>query len=137
MNDGSRVKAGVRENDVLIEVFCGSVDDCVAAEAGGADRIELNSAMFLGGLTPSVGTLVEARRRVDVPIVTMVRPRAGGFCYTDSEMRVMEHDVRVMLDNGADGIVFGILNEDGTVDKARCERVVKLVGDKEAIFHRA
>lgn len=128
-------------NNVLIEVFCGSVDDCVAAEAGGAERIELNSAMFLGGLTPSVGTLVESKKRVDIPIVAMVRPRAGGFCYTESEMKVMEHDAKVMLDNGADGIVFGILHEDGTVDVERCRRIMDVVrdagGDKEAIFHRA
>lgn len=123
---------------ILIEVCCGSVDDALEAQAGGADRIELNSCLFLGGLTPTAGTLIEAKKRLNIPVIAMVRPRGGGFCYTETEMCVMEHDTVRAIENGADGIVFGILNQDGTIDRARCERIIKLAGNKaDVVFHRA
>lgn len=122
---------------VLIEVCCGSFDDAIEAKNAGADRIELNSSLFFGGLTPSIGSIIESKRNLDIPVIVMVRPRGGGFCYTDSEFKVMEQDVKTALEYGADGIAFGILNEDGTVDVDRCKRLVDLIGDKEAVFHRA
>ena len=70
---------------ILIEVCCGSVDDVVEAERGGADRVELNSAIFLGGLTPSLGSIIEAKKRLNIPVMVMIRPRAGGFCYSQSK----------------------------------------------------
>lgn len=76
-------------SNILIEVCCGSVDDAVAAQAGGADRIELNSTLFLGGLTPSLGCFVETKKRLNIPVMVMIRPRSGGFCYTESEMATM------------------------------------------------
>ena len=79
---------------VIIEVCCGSVDDVVRAAQAGADRVELNSALFVGGLTPSVGAVLEAKARVDIPIISMIRPRAGGFCYTDLEFETMLRDTR-------------------------------------------
>ena len=71
---------------VQLEICCGSLDDAVEAGAGGADRVELCSALFLGGLTPSYGALVEAKRRLTIPVIVMARPRGGGFCYTATEM---------------------------------------------------
>ena len=68
---------------ILLEICCGSIDDALQAQAGGADRIELCSALFLGGLTPSLGTLQYARQQLRIPIIAMVRPRGGGICYTD------------------------------------------------------
>ncbi|GKU27036.1 copper homeostasis protein CutC [Clostridium folliculivorans] len=125
------------KNKMLIEVCCGSVDDAIEAERGGADRIELNSNVMYGGLTPSAGSILEAKERLSIPVVVMIRPREGGFCYTEEEFRVMEKDVKVALQCGADGIVFGILKEDGRIDVDRCKRIVELAGDKEVIFHRA
>lgn len=122
---------------VLIEVCCGSYDDAIEAAKAGADRIELNSSMFLGGLTPSIGTIREARNSIQIPIIVMVRPRGGGFCYTEGEFRVMEQDIVAAIESGADGIAFGVLNADGTVDMQRNRRLIKLIGDKEAVFHRA
>ena len=124
-------------SDVLIEVCCGSVDDVVQAELGGAGRVELNSSLFQGGLTPSAGAIIESKSRVDIGVMVMVRPRAGGFCYTDAEIAVMERDVEVGLEHGADGIVFGVLGEDGRIDVKRCGEILKRVGDTEAVFHRA
>ena len=124
-------------DEVLIEVYCGSIDDAEAAEKGGADRIELNSALFLGGLTPSAGALKEVKNRVDIPVMAMIRPRAGGFCYTDNEFRVMKKDTAEAIKQGVDGIVCGILNEDGTIDTERCREIIEIVGDREVVFHRA
>jgi copper homeostasis protein len=122
---------------ILIEVCCGSVDDGVEAAGGGADRIELNSSLFFGGLTPSLGSVIEAKRRLDVPVMVMIRARGGGFCYTPAEMAVMVHDARLAVEYGADGVVFGILKEDGSIDVERCRKIVELAGDKQTVFHRA
>ncbi|MHC4353578.1 MAG: copper homeostasis protein CutC [Planctomycetota bacterium] len=124
-------------SEILIEVCCGSTDDAIEAERGGAGRVELNSSLFFGGLTPSLGSVIEAKKRLKIPVMVMIRPRGGGFCYTKAEMAVMEHDARLAVEHGADGLVFGILNEDGTIDRDRCKQLVDLAGEKEAVFHRA
>jgi copper homeostasis protein len=122
---------------ILLEICCGSLEDALEAEGGGADRVELCSALFLGGLTPSLGTIMEAKARLKIPIVVMIRPRGGGFCYTKSEMAVMERDTVLAAEQGAEGMVFGILNADGGIDEERCRRIRKLIGDRQAVFHRA
>ena len=122
---------------ILIEVCCGSVDDAIEAEKGGADRVELNSAIFLGGLTPSLGSIIEAKERLNIPVMVMIRPRAGGFCYTQAEMAVMQHDAKLAVENGVDGLVFGILTPDGSVDAERCRRIMELTQGRQTVFHRA
>ena len=124
-------------SEILIEVCCGSADDAIEAEKGGAARVELNSSLFFGGLTPSLGSVIEAKNRLDIPVIVMIRPRGGGFCYTQAEMAVMLHDARLAIEYGADGLAFGILTQDGLIDRDRCRQIVELVGDKEAVFHRA
>lgn len=121
----------------LMEICCGSADDVIEAYQAGADRVELNSAMFLGGLTPTLGALMTAKRHTDIPVMCMVRPREGGFCYTQHEFEHMLEDVRLLLAHGADGIVFGVLNADGSIDRERCARMMETIGDKPAVFHRA
>jgi len=122
---------------VKFELCCGSLDDVVQAYKGGADRVELSSALFLGGLTPSIGTLIEAKKRVPLAIMCMVRAREGGFCYTECEYAAMIADAGALLEYGADGIVFGFLKEDGTIDAERCREILKIIGEKESVFHRA
>lgn len=122
---------------VLIEACCGSADDVAEAFRGGADRVELNSCLFMGGLTPTVGTLVVAREQVSIPIMTMVRPRSGGFCYTDLEYSAMLKDGEELLRHGADGLVFGCLTPGGKIDEQRTKALVELCGEKDAVFHRA
>lgn len=121
----------------LLEICCGSADDVAEAWRGGADRVELNSSLFQGGLTPSLGSLIAAREAVAIPIMAMVRPRAGGFCYTPLEYRTALADAELLLTHGADGLVFGFLHEDGTVDEARTRALVTLAGGKPTVFHRA
>ena len=123
--------------NILLEICCGSIDDAIQAEKGGADRVELCSALFLGGWTPSIGTIQEAKRRLKIPVMAMVRPRGGGFCYTEAEMATMERDAEAAIDNGADGVVFGILRDDGKIDEKRTERMRQLIGKRQAVFHRA
>ncbi|MGD0009277.1 MAG: copper homeostasis protein CutC [Terriglobia bacterium] len=122
---------------ILVEICCGSLQDALEAEGGGADRVELCSALFLGGLTPSLGTIMEAKARLKIPIMVMIRSRAGGFCYTEPEMAVMERDTVLAAQQGAEGMVFGILNADGSIDEERCRRMRKLIGARQAVFHRA
>ena len=124
---------------ILIEVCCGSADDVIEAWRAGADRVELNSDLFHGGLTPTIGTLVTAKRETDIKIMTMVRPREGGFYYTDTEFTVMKEDARLLLAHGSDGLVFGFLHKNGTVDAERTAKLTEIAHNagKEAVFHRA
>jgi copper homeostasis protein len=122
---------------VLLEVAVASVEDAETAQAGGADRLELNAAFVLGGLTPSLGMLMEVRAAVKLPLMVMLRPRRGGFCYSDREYRVLRRDLDLALKNGADGLVFGALTAEGKVDVDRCKQLVKACGKREAVFHRA
>ena len=121
---------------VILEICCGSLDDVINAKAGGADRVELNSALFLGGLTPSIGLVREAKK-VGIPILAMLRPRDGGFCYTKAEFDCMLDDVSAFVEIGVDGLVFGVLNSDGTVDCNRCAQLIEAAGDGVKVFHRA
>ncbi len=121
----------------FVEICCGSADDVIEAAKGGAKRVELNSNLFLGGLTPTVGTLRIAKRHADASVMCMVRPREGGFCYTGKEYETALEDAAALLENGADGLVFGFLDADGRVDRARCAELVRLAGDKDTVFHRA
>jgi copper homeostasis protein len=122
---------------VLLEVAVASVEDAVAAREGGADRLELCAALALGGLTPSLGMLHEVRRAVDLPLMAMARPRAGGFAYSGAEFRVLQRDADILLGHGAADIVFGVLEEDGRVDLRRCRAVVRQAGGRPVVFHRA
>ena len=124
---------------ILVEVCCGSADDVIEAKKAGADRVELNSDLFHGGLTPTVGSLLVAKRETGMKIMTMVRPREGGFCYTEAEFAVAIEDAKQLLANGSDGLVFGFLHTDGTIDVERTAILAKLAhsAGKEAVFHRA
>lgn len=125
-------------NPILFEVCCGSTADAIAAYNGGANRVELNSDMFHGGLTPTLGSLLTVKAHCPgLKVMCMVRPREGGFHYSDIEFETMLRDAKIFLDNGADGIVFGFLHEDGTVDTDRVKKMLEVIGDHESVFHRA
>jgi copper homeostasis protein len=125
--------------ELLVEAVCCSVDDCVEAEAGGAGRIELSAAMGVGGLTPSLGTVIEVLWQTRLPVVVMIRPRAGGFAYSAAEFAVMRRDADLALGYGAQGIVCGMLHPSGELDVDRCGELARLArtAGREAVFHRA
>lgn len=122
---------------VLLEVCVASVDDALAAVAGGARRLELNAALPLGGLTPSAGLMAEIIARVQVPVIAMVRPRPGGLAYSPTDFDVMLRDAETLLKLGAAGLAFGILLPTGEIDVPRCRRLRELCGPADAVFHRA
>lgn len=126
-------------NEVKIEVCAGSYEDCLAAAKGKADRVELNSALALGGLSPAETTLRKVKADTDLGVICMVRPRAAGFCYDEAEKEMMLLEAESFMKNGADGIAFGFLNPDGTVDEETTEKMVNLIHNHhgEAVFHRA
>lgn len=123
----------------IVEICCGSWLDCVMAQQGGAQRIELNSALHLGGLTPSLAALQLAKQKTNLQVIAMVRPRAAGFCYNQEEFEEIQLTAKQLLEQGADGLAFGFLHEDGTMDKERTAQLTKMVHHygKEAVFHRA
>ena len=124
-------------NRYTLEVCCGSVDDVLEAQRGGADRVELNSCLMFGGLTPSIGELVTAKRLSNLPVMTMVRPRQAGFCYTDAEYATALADAEALLEHGGDGLVFGFLDADGNLDVKRTRELARIAGSKTKVFHRA
>ena len=130
-----------QKKELKIEICCGSVDDVVAAASAGVHRIEFNSALELGGLTPSLGMLRLARAATDIEIISMLRPRGGGFWYSDKEFETMLLDLPLLLENGSDGLAFGILTQNGELDDARCkillDEMAKYGKDKVAVFHMA
>ena len=123
----------------VIEICAGSIEDCATAEMFPVDRIELNSAIELGGLTRSVGTLLQAKQVTKLPICCMVRPRTAGFVYTEKQFESMLFDAKLLLEHGADGIVFGFLHEDSTIDVNRTKTMAELIKSygKEVVFHKA
>lgn len=123
----------------MLEICCGSYYDALQAASGGAKRIELNSGLHLGGLTPSLGSLELVKEHCNLKVIAMVRPRGGGFCYSEEDFRVMVRDSEQLVRHGADGIAFGCLNEDGSIDKARNEELISIIHSygREAVFHRA
>lgn len=124
---------------ILLEVCCGSADDVIQAAKAGAHRVELNSDLFHGGLTPTLGELVVAKRETGMKIMAMVRPREGGFCYTPAEFATAVEDAKLLLAHGADGLVFGFLHQDGTLDRERTGMLTELAraAGRESVFHRA
>ena len=120
-----------------LEVCLDSAESAVIADKAGADRVELCENLFGGGTTPSAGTIKIARESVNLGLHVIIRPRPGDFCYTDTEFRVMLEDIRYCREMGVDGVVIGILNPDGTVDKERNAALVKEAGDMSVTFHRA
>jgi copper homeostasis protein len=122
---------------IVLEIACDGLADALAAASGGADRLELCSALDLDGLTPSLGTVLEAREALRLPLLAMVRPRAGPATYDETELTVMHRDAQLLLEAGVDGIVFGALGPDGRVDAHAVRAFVGLAGDREAVFHRA
>ncbi|HBM2921542.1 TPA: copper homeostasis protein CutC [Klebsiella oxytoca] len=121
----------------LLEVCCYSMECALEAQRCGADRIELCAAPQEGGLTPSLGVLKTVRESVTIPVHPIIRPRGGDFCYTAGEFAAMLDDVAAVRDLGFPGMVIGILDADGQVDRARMKKIMEAAGMMAVTFHRA
>ena len=124
-------------NPIKIEVCVDSVESAIGAEQGGADRVELCDNLMEGGTTPSAGMIEIVRKHIAIELQVIIRPRGGDFCYTDIEFEIMKRDIDVAKRLGADGIVFGILQPDGTVDIDRTQKLIELARPLNVTFHRA
>ena len=122
---------------VLVEACVDSVASSIAAERGGAGRLELCDAIFDGGTTPSAGMIAACKATVSIPVFVMIRPRGGGFVYSDAERDVMRRDIVVARELGADGVVIGGLRPDGTVDLSLVRILVEAAQQLPVTFHRA
>src|SRR5690348_7171786 len=118
LNFISRVSSAVTNRDasILVEACVDSVSSSLAAERGGARRVELCDALFDGGTTPSAGMIAACKAAVSIPVFVIIRPRGGGFVYSSAERDVMRRDVAAARELGADGMVIGGLHVDGTID---------------------
>ena len=122
---------------IILELCVDSVVSALAADRGGAPRIELCSNLRDGGTTPSGGLIATTRAKFAGDVHVMIRPRAGNFCYSDDEFEIMQHDVLLAKQLGANGVVFGILQESGVVDRERTRRLVEMARPLSTTFHRA
>jgi copper homeostasis protein len=122
---------------ILIEAAVETLDDALAAIAGGADRLELCADLDAGGTTPSRGLVATVLARAKVPVVVMIRPRGGDFVYSLAELARMRDDVVHAADAGAAGVVFGVLDSSGGIDGAATRELVVAAGGLPVTFHRA
>lgn len=124
-------------SNLLLEITVEALDAGMAAERAGADRIELCSELNTGGITPNVATMRKLHEELEIPVFSVVRPRAGDYVYSDGEFAIMKRDISVARDLGMDGVVFGILRPDATIDVERTAELVDLARPLEVTFHRA
>lgn len=120
-----------------LEVIGFNIESCKIAQSAGAHRIELCDNPGDGGTTPSYGFIKAARKNLQIDLFPIIRPRGGDFLFTDAELEVMKADVKICKDLGCDGVVIGMLNADGTVNKQRCSKLVELAYPLGVTFHRA
>lgn len=122
----------------LFEVCANSVESCIAAQAGGADRVELCAGIPEGGTTPSYGDILVAREMLQqTRLHVIIRPRGGDFLYSPTEQRIMLKDIENARHLGADGVVFGCLTAEGDIDLPLMEQLMEASQGMSVTFHRA
>lgn len=122
-----------------LEICCGSIRDAIVAHKKGADRIEINAALELGGITPQITTIKYLKEHINIPIVAMLRLRGSNFIYNEEEFLQMKLDVKELLETDVDGIVFGSLNKDKSINISQTKYICNIVHkyNKEFVFHKA
>lgn len=128
----------MNREEFKFEICANSVESCLAAQEGGADRVELCAGIPEGGTTPSYGEIKLARKLLTkTKLHVIIRPRGGDFLYTPLELERMEEDIRICRELGVDGVVFGCLTEEGEIDREANRRLVELARPMSVTFHRA
>lgn len=124
-------------NTLIFEACIETLEDAIAAEKRGANRIELCSALDQDGLTPSAELTRECIEKLSIPVMAMVRPRGGNFVYTEDEIRQMEREIEFFKKSDVAGVVFGLLTEDSEIDVENTSRLAALAAPLEVTFHKA
>jgi copper homeostasis protein len=122
---------------MVLEIIAFNIESCLSAQNAGAGRIELCANPGEGGTTPSLAFIKEARRTLEIDLYVMIRHRGGNFMYNEQEISIMKDDIAICKDEGCDGIVLGMLNEDGKIDIGKCRRLVGYAYPLGVTFHRA
>ena len=121
----------------MLEIIALTLEDARRIEAGGGQRIELISAYGEGGLTPSYGLIESVCRNVKIPINIMIRPHSNNFIYTGEEIEIMMQDIKTAKKLGANGVVFGVLTPENTIDVMKLQKLLTVCAGLEVTFHRA
>ena len=121
----------------MVEICVGDLESALAAEQGGADRVELCDHLSVGGTTPSAGMIAEACRRLTIPVHVLIRPRAGDFVPSPAELATMRFDIEMARTLGAAGVVFGVLRPDATIDRDQTAALIELARPMSVTFHKA
>lgn len=122
---------------MIIEVIADSISDAKIAQAAGANRIELITAVLEGGLTPSYGLIESVCSSVSTPVNVMIRPHSRSFCYTNEELEIMVNDIKTCKELGAAGVVFGVLTEERQIDEEALQLLIAAANGLDITFHRA
>ncbi|MGL2965012.1 copper homeostasis protein CutC [Flavobacterium sp. XGLA_31] len=120
-----------------LEIACFNLESAIIAQEHGADRVELCDGIAVGGTTPSLEIVQRARKELSIDLYVMIRPRGGDFAYTEAEFTQMKSDVEILKKENVDGFVFGILNEDKTINLEQNRLLVDLAKPFPCTFHRA
>lgn len=122
---------------MIKEACVGNFIEAKKAENAGAQRIELCENLYEGGTTPSYGTVKKVLEKIKIPVLVMIRPRGGDFCYTPSEIDIMIEDIRLFKKLGVKGIVLGVLTKDNKIDYSTLKNILKETKGMEITFHKA
>jgi copper homeostasis protein len=125
------------QNDMIIEICTDDLATALAAQKAGASRLELCASLVEGGITPSFSLMQQVCKAVTIPVHVMIRPRGGDFLYSDEDFELMKADISHARKAGAAGVVFGILRNDGSIDRERCQELFELASPMKVTFHRA
>jgi copper homeostasis protein len=123
--------------NIPLEICLESCEDAIAAQKGGAQRVELCDNLIEGGTTPSAGMIAMTREYRSIGLQVIIRPRGGDFCYSEIELDAMKYDIHHCKTLGVDGVVFGLLKSDGNIDYERTRELIEIARPMNVTFHRA